>query len=157
MTERKMARGLGWFSLGLGLTQVLAPEWLGRKTGLGERTGLMRLLGTREIATGLLVLSESRPAAGMWGRVAGDVMDLAVLAGGYNSFGTRRDRIVKSAAAVLGVTLADLGCALALQREPQQRSHDRVTQGRVRRELGGGIGGRVVYNPNSARAVAPSY
>lgn len=157
MTERKLARGLGWFSIGLGLTQVLAPEWLGRKTGLGERTGLMRLLGTREIGTGVLILSQKQPAAGMWARVVGDVMDLAVLAGAYNSFGTRRDRIVKSAAAVLGVTLADLGCALKLQQEPERLSHERVIQGRVRRELGGGIGGRVVYNPTSARAAVTAY
>lgn len=151
MTERKLARGLGWFSVGLGLTQLLAPEWLGRKTGIGERDGLMRLLGTREIATGMLILSQSRPAAGMWARVAGDLMDLAVLGGAYNSFGTQRDRIMRSVAAVLGVTLADLGCALRLQQEPQRLSHDRVLQGRVRRELGGGMGGRVVYNTASAR------
>lgn len=146
MTERKLAKGLGWFSIGLGLTQVLAPRWLGRKTGLGERTGLMRLLGTREIATGLLILSESRPAAGMWGRVVGDVMDLVVLGGAYNSFGTRRERVARSAAAVLGVTLADLGCALKLQREPQRLSQSRLGQGPVRREIGGGLGGQVVYN-----------
>ncbi|HEX2225154.1 MAG TPA: hypothetical protein VHN15_13220 [Thermoanaerobaculia bacterium] len=156
MTERKLAKGLGWFSIGLGLTQVLAPEWLGRKTGIGERTGLMRLLGTREIATGMVILSQSRPTAGMWGRVAGDLMDLAVLSGAYNSFGTKRDRIVRTTAAVLGVTLADLACALKLQQEPQRLSHERVTQGRVRRELGGGIGGRVVYNSTASRAALPA-
>ncbi len=37
-----LAQGLGWFSLGLGLAEVLAPRNLARSLGMEERTGLIR-------------------------------------------------------------------------------------------------------------------
>ena len=33
-TTLGLARGLGWFSIGLGLVEVLAPETLGRALGM---------------------------------------------------------------------------------------------------------------------------
>ena len=49
--------------------------------GAKERdAGLMRFLGLREIAAGIVVLSGAR-AAGCWSRVAGDLMDLSLLGG----------------------------------------------------------------------------
>jgi len=40
----QLVRGLGWFSIGLGLTELLFPRALGRCIGINPRTGLMRLL-----------------------------------------------------------------------------------------------------------------
>src|SRR5436309_397592 len=81
MKSKKLARGLGWFSLGLGATQLLAPKWLGRQIGVGEKTGILRALGARETLTGLtlLVPAKEQRQIGMWGRVLGDVMDVALL------------------------------------------------------------------------------
>ena len=31
----QLAKGLGWFSIGLGLTQLLAPRWLERRSASG--------------------------------------------------------------------------------------------------------------------------
>src|ERR1043165_4769937 len=75
----RLARGLGWFSIGLGLTELLAPRLVAKLCGgEGKHTGLIRLYGLREIASGLIIFSQGKnPASGVWSRVAGDVMDLA--------------------------------------------------------------------------------
>ena len=53
---RTLARGLGWFSLGLGLIELLSARPLARHVGLGEPDrpagGLVRAYGLREIVTG---------------------------------------------------------------------------------------------------------
>jgi hypothetical protein len=73
MNEMKVARGLGWFSIGLGLTEVIAGRSLGRALGMENKTWLLRAFGVREIAAGVAILSLDRPKAGVWARVAGDV------------------------------------------------------------------------------------
>jgi hypothetical protein len=115
MDAQRLARGLGWFSIGLGVTEMLAPGWLGEKIGMGPRTGLLRTLGARETLTGVVALTQPRPVGPIWGRVAGDVMDLAVLGKAAREYGTQKNRLAGAAAAVLGVTLLDVVCALKLQ------------------------------------------
>ena len=48
-----MARGLGWFSIGLGLAEVLAPRALTRGLGMEGNEQLVQAYGLREIATEL--------------------------------------------------------------------------------------------------------
>jgi hypothetical protein len=115
MTKLQLAKGLGWFSIGLGLTQLLAPDWLGRKIGVGERTGVMRALGAREAMTGITVLAQDKPALPLWGRVAGDLMDMALLAAALKAPENRKGRVAGAAGMVLGVGLLDLACARMLQ------------------------------------------
>jgi hypothetical protein len=80
MRARQIAQGLGWFSLALGAAELLAPKKLGRGMGL-EKPNLIRGYGLREIAAGAMILARPRqPGAGMWSRVAGDVLDLGTLA-----------------------------------------------------------------------------
>src|SRR5689334_22494336 len=77
----KVARGLGWFSIGLGLIELFMPRTVARICGgQGRHTAIIRLYGLREIAAGLMIVSSRKPAAGMWSRVAGDALDLATLA-----------------------------------------------------------------------------
>jgi hypothetical protein len=117
MTEKKLANCLGWFSIGLGVTQLVAPRWLGEKIGVGDRAWLMRALGTREIMTGLGVLAQQpRPVLPMWGRVAGDLMDLALLGAALKSPYNDRGRVGVATGMVLGVGLADLAVARMLER-----------------------------------------
>ncbi len=66
-------RGLGWFSIGLGLAEVVAGRELGRALGMEDRAWLLRLFGVREIAAGVAIFSQDNPALGVWARVAGDV------------------------------------------------------------------------------------
>ncbi len=81
INEEQLARGLGWFSIGLGLTELLAPRAIGRLVGSRNHNTLVnRAYGLREIAAGVGILA--RFQAGwpwLWSRVAGDVMDLAAL------------------------------------------------------------------------------
>src|SRR5262245_7548589 len=83
LNEGKMARGLGWFSIGLGLVEIAAPRSLAKLIGVrGDHSGLLRTLGVREVASGVGILSErgaSGPlAAWLWSRVGGDAIDLAL-------------------------------------------------------------------------------
>src|SRR5206468_7321735 len=116
MDQMKLAKGLGWFSIGLGLTEMLAPEWLARKIGVPEdRTTLLRAMGAREAVTGVGVLMEERPTAGMWGRVAGDAVDISLLAAALKSPRRETGKVIGALGMVLGVTLLDVLCARSLQ------------------------------------------
>jgi uncharacterized membrane protein len=101
-------RLLGWFSLGLGVTQLLAPRALGRAIGVGEQTTVMRLCGAREIVSGLGLLSGRAPATFAMARVAGDAMDLALLGASLTSNQANPNRIAAAATAVAGVAAIDL-------------------------------------------------
>src|SRR5919112_3485540 len=74
----RLARGLGWFSLGLGLTELVAPGKLARALGLEGKENLLRAYGGREIVAGVGALSVDAPPA-VSSRVAGDLMDLGTL------------------------------------------------------------------------------
>src|SRR5215212_11893981 len=83
-----IARALGWFSIGLGLAEVLAPASMARMTGMQGYEAALRLFGLREMASGIGILAGPGPAASwLWARVAG---------------------------AVAGVMLADILCAQRL-------------------------------------------
>ena len=47
--------------------------------GNGQNTGVLRVLGVREIMHGVNILSHRDPAPGVWSRVAGDVLDGVLL------------------------------------------------------------------------------
>jgi uncharacterized membrane protein len=76
---------------------------------------LMRFLGFREIAAGAMILSGAR-AVGCWSRVAGDIMDLALLGGSIGAPGTNKGAAIGSTASVVGVTVLDALTALELTR-----------------------------------------
>jgi uncharacterized membrane protein len=101
-------RSLGLFSIGLGLTQLLAPKTLGRAIGVGDQTTVMRLCGMREFATGVGLLSGKAPAAFSTSRVIGDVMDLALLGASLRSPQANPSRIAAAATAVASVTAVDV-------------------------------------------------
>lgn len=109
-----MAHGLAWFSIALGVTQLFAPKLVCRATGVHNEE-LMQCCGLREIASGVAVLCCSRPVFGMWARVAGDVMDLAVLTDAMvDNDHDSQVKAMEAAAAVAGVTACDMLAALQL-------------------------------------------
>jgi hypothetical protein len=113
---RMLANGLGWFSIGLGLYELLAPKHLGRTLGMEDKAALLQAYGAREIATGLGILANRRPTEWVWGRVAGDFVDLATLTPGLDGDNPRRGNVTLAMAAVAGVTLLDVLCAKQLSR-----------------------------------------
>jgi hypothetical protein len=116
MDQVKLAKGLGWMGIGLGLIEMLAPEWLARQIGVDEdRTALLRAMGAREVVIGGVVLMENRPITGMWGRVAGDAVDISLLVAALMSPRSRKGRVLGALGIVLGATLQDVLCARGLQ------------------------------------------
>ena len=118
MKIETIARGLGWFSLALGAAEILAPRRLNRVLGVRRnRDGLVRGFGAREIAAGIGILATRgvRPTW-LWGRVAGDALDLAALSRAMKS--NRNRMMVGSAiASVAALTALDIWSGVRLSRE----------------------------------------
>ncbi len=109
------ARALGWFSIGLGAAELLAPRQLGRLIGVPGHEMLIRSMGAREIAAGVAVLLEKKPARSMAGRVAGDAVDLGLLGAGLGSSRTEKGKLGAAIGAVAAVTALDVLCVVKLR------------------------------------------
>ena len=118
------ARGLGWFSIGLGAAEVLVPRMLARAVGIRGGGGLLFLYGLREIATGIGILKAKNQTPWLWARVAGDALDLATLA--TLSRPNRKLSAGVGMAAVAGVTALDYTIARAMSERDQRRSRSWV-------------------------------
>ncbi|HYY56917.1 MAG TPA: SRPBCC family protein [Pyrinomonadaceae bacterium] len=115
INAEKLARGLGWFSIGLGLAELLAPRGIAKISGVRGNTGFIRLMGLREICHGIGIFSQGRrPAAAVWARVAGDALDLAALGAAFASPESNKGRVAFATANVLAVTALDVLCAQQL-------------------------------------------
>jgi uncharacterized membrane protein len=111
---QRLARGLGWFSIGLGLAEVTMPRRMAQTIGAPRWTGTLQIFGAREIATGIGILAGRRQSEWLWSRVGGDVMDLAMLASALFAYRSRPPRIATAMAAVAGVTALDVLAAREL-------------------------------------------
>ncbi|HWH14607.1 MAG TPA: SRPBCC family protein [Miltoncostaeaceae bacterium] len=112
-----LAKGLGWFSIGLGVAQLVAPARLCRAIGIeddGEATTLMRLVGVREVVAGVGLLASNNPAPWMWARVAGDAMDLSLLGVAMTDDDAQRGRVGAAMGVVGAITALDVVTATAL-------------------------------------------
>jgi uncharacterized membrane protein len=110
-SEERLARALGWFSLGLGLIQIAAPRRVARMIGAHDddrNRNTILGIGVRELTSGIGILRREQPTPWLWSRVGGDMMDLALLGRALNADGHERDRLTKATAAVAGVTALDL-------------------------------------------------
>jgi len=127
----RLAVGLGWFSIGLGLAEVAATGPLMRLIGVRDRDRtrtILRACGARGIANGVAILSRPDRASWLWTRVAGDGTDLSLLASVMRSSNTDRSRAAAAVAAVVGVTALDV---LAARRLSDNGEEDRgVDRGR---------------------------
>ena len=114
----RLAKALGVASVALGAPLVAAPGRVARLVGLDDtpttRT-VARGVGARELAAAAAILPRSRPLPGVWSRVAGDGMDLALLGTALRSAADRR-RLTAAVAAVAGIAAVDLADALRLSR-----------------------------------------
>jgi hypothetical protein len=110
-----LANGLGWFSIALGLAELLMPRQMARATGLEGRERLIQLYGAREIATGVAILLSADKTIGMWARVGGDALDGATLATGD------QPRAGVALAAVTPIVATDVWTAARLQQRRNKR------------------------------------
>jgi hypothetical protein len=111
-TADKLGKALGWFSIGLGLTELVAARRLTRALGMEGHETLVRAYGAREIGSGILSLSTEKHT-GLWSRVAGDGLDIATLMTAMRPDNPKRDNVRIALAMVVGVTLLDIAAAQA--------------------------------------------
>jgi hypothetical protein len=103
----RLARALGWFSIGLGVTELVAPGRLARTLGLGGKERLFRAYGARELASAVSTLSIDKPI-GLGARIAGDALDLATLATALGRDNPKRHNAAIATVLVVGITLLDV-------------------------------------------------
>ena len=118
MQTQALATTLGWMSIGLGLAEVGAARRVGTYLGMEQQTGLLRVFGLREIASGVGILSHARAAERVpWllARIGGDALDLLTLGAALRTAGSKRPRVAGALVAVAGVTALDLLCHQQLQ------------------------------------------
>ena len=127
-TVERLTQGLGWFSIGLGLAEIFAPgavsALIGVRDGTKART-ILRLYGLRELAAGIGIFSQPRPAGWLWARVAGDAVDLTTLLNALGGRGNDTGRVAFGITSVVGVTIADVYCARALDEQRRQSGESR--------------------------------
>jgi uncharacterized membrane protein len=119
--NEKLASFLGWFSVGLGVSQIIMPRVVSKICGVEDSDGnslLMRALGVRELSSGVGILTQQHPTNWVWSRVAGDMMDLALLGKVMSNDENHRGRTTFATAAVLGVLALDVLSAQQLAQSP---------------------------------------
>jgi uncharacterized membrane protein len=123
----RISLGLGLFSIGLGMAELLAPRTLIRSIGVRDddtSEAALRACGVREIANGVAILAQPDRARWLWARVGGDGIDLALLGSAIRSADEGRTRGTAAAAAVIGVTALDILAAQHLS-APKARAWGR--------------------------------
>lgn len=122
MNDQRLATALGWFSIGLGLAEIIAPKRMGKAIGLKHHQ-ILPFLGVREITSGIGILTqqEHRKRGGwVFSRVVGDMMDLAVLGAAFGGSPHKKARLAAATAAVAGVTVLDMLCSRNLHQSDGQ-------------------------------------
>lgn len=116
-----LVRGIGLFSIGLGVAELVAPGKIAKTFGLEGKENLLRAYGLREIGSGIGTLSIN-PVPALWSRVGGDVLDAATLAFGAKG---SDDRTKKNAmygiAAVAGIAALDAFAASMMKKRGGER------------------------------------
>ena len=115
----RFARGLGYFSIGLGLAEFAATQKFAESIGIADVSrGVLRAMGIREIANGAGILAAPREPRWMWSRVAGDAIDFTLLLLALVSPRANRKRLTGALGAVAGLMFLDAVCARQLPRKP---------------------------------------
>jgi hypothetical protein len=157
----RLARNLGWFSIGLGIVELLAAEKVTGALGMSGKENLVRAFGLREITSGIITLSVDKQA-GLNSRIAGDALDMATLATAMRPDNRKRDNVALAFLLVAGVTFLDIiatGATTVRHSMHRGRSRDysdrsgfpdgiEAARGAVRKQLAD-------RQPKSASASAP--
>jgi hypothetical protein len=121
----RLARGLGWLSVGLGLAELLAPRAVARGAAVSTAPTLLRGYGLREIVTGAGLLTARDPAPWLLARVAGDALDLATVVRRPDPLAARH-RVALTLATLAVVAVADAAATIAARRADLRRRRPQV-------------------------------
>ena len=111
----RLARTLGWVSIGVGLVAIVAPVPAISAFGMGERPKLGRLLGARDIVLGAGMLGGQNTAGWVRARGVADALDGALLLGGAAKGAFRRDRALMSVVVAAGFSALSFWLARRLE------------------------------------------
>jgi uncharacterized membrane protein len=115
---QRRGSALAWISLGLGLAQIVAPKHVARWIGLANTRSTrlaVRAIGLREIGCAIGLFTNPRSSSWASARVAGDIMDIALLARALGSNARVPKRTAIAASGVLAVGLLDADSARKLK------------------------------------------
>jgi hypothetical protein len=117
MNYRSISRGLGWFSIALGAAELLGSRRITKAIGAEGGETVVKAFGAREVAAGAALLQAPAHAARMWGRGAGDALDMGALA--LVARKSKKHRaLIGAAAFVAGAALLDTLVARGLGKTP---------------------------------------
>jgi hypothetical protein len=114
-TASGQAKTMGLFSYALGTAQILRPGSVNRLMGIPDHNpnhAMTRLIGIREIVTGTGVLFGRNTSGWMWGRVAGDVMDVSIVVGQIAGRLGTREKLMVSAVVLSAIGVLDAKIAM---------------------------------------------
>ena len=103
----RLARALGWLSIGIGVAELVAPGRIARSLGLDGKEALIRGYGARELASAVPTLSVDK-SVGLAARIVGDVIDLATLAPALQPDNPKRHNAAIATVLVVGITVLDV-------------------------------------------------
>jgi hypothetical protein len=109
-SEDRLARALGWFSIGVGVMEFFAPRRVTETLGMEGSETLVRAFGIREILSGIMSLSVDKNA-GLWARVGGDGLDAAALISGLTPDNPKKGNIALALVMIGGVAMLDYRAA----------------------------------------------
>ncbi|HEX4455972.1 MAG TPA: SRPBCC family protein [Kofleriaceae bacterium] len=122
----KLGRGLGWFSVALGLTEIATPKLLAKLVGAHPTRGAalaLRVAGVRELGTGIAILMMPNRPLPLWLRVAGDALDLAMIGVAATHRKANGLRLAGAAAAIAGVAALDMIASVRAARAFEAANH----------------------------------
>lgn len=115
---RALAQGLGWFSIGLGLTELAYGSSLARWLGMPRSAPVIRTYGVRELVQGVGILGSGDPTPWISARVLGDALDITTVLPGLESPNGRKHNVLLALLALVSVTAVDAICAQNLAKAP---------------------------------------
>lgn len=108
MDECKLARGIGWLSVVVGLGLVVAPTSGTRRFGMGDRPTLGRVMGVRDLVVGAGLLRGKETRTWLVARGINDALDAAIVLGGMVSGDFPRDRAPVGLAVATSLSVVSL-------------------------------------------------
>ena len=115
MDKHKLARGIGWLSILVGLQLVVAPRSGTRIFGMGERPTLGRVMGARDLVVGAGLLRNDDTRTWLLARGINDALDAAIILGGAASGIFPRNRALVGFAVATSLSVGSLLLARRLK------------------------------------------
>jgi uncharacterized membrane protein len=115
----RLADTLGWASAALGAPMIAAPRRFLRAIGVqddAKSVAWTLTVGGREFAATMTIIAMRHRRIGAWSRVAGDIMDLTLLASALVNRRRNTPRLIGAMGAVAGILAADFWTAVQLSR-----------------------------------------